>query len=309
MAVNYDQYTQAGLDSAMGLLNSSAAGAYPSYVSSQANAPTKQTYLNYTPNQPMAQIQAPNYQLSAGDYKGLMGGDYNALQGALQKPGEVAAKTAYDQGYVNLDSTMGGNGLYGSSIMNNQARNALDTPYQNALQTNAAQAAAQRYQLEQTGLQNMNQFNLSREQEMNKYQTAETAGARTQNYDSWRSGMADAERQGTYDTNKLQWQQSYDDQMRTWQNQQQYEQYQYQLAKNAYDKAQQESRMNQSLALAGQGAPLSQANLQYQTAEANRNAQMQTASEANATASQNGWLGAAGTVGGGLLSNWDSIFG
>jgi hypothetical protein len=104
-----------------------------------------------------------NYGGSAPAYKGLLGGDYEALQKALTTPGEIAAQTAYNQGTNNLVNTMGGQGLYGSSIMANQQRNALDTVYQNALSANAANAAAQRYQLQQADLANMN------EQQMQAY--------------------------------------------------------------------------------------------------------------------------------------------
>lgn len=98
---------------------------------------------------------------AAPGYSGLVGQDYEALQKALTTPGEIAAKRAYEQGQTNLASTMGGKGLYGSSIMSNQARSALEQPYMDTLATNAAQAASQRYGMQATDLQNQNQFGLN----------------------------------------------------------------------------------------------------------------------------------------------------
>ena len=140
----FDQYTTFGLTEAQKLYQQQQAQGfqYPSYVSGATNAPTKENYFNYTPTAPMAQVQTPNYQLSAGGYQGLMGGDYDKLQSALQQPGQMAATDAYNTGYTNLNNTMGGRGLYGSSMMANQATQGLDKTYQNALASNASGAVA-----------------------------------------------------------------------------------------------------------------------------------------------------------------------
>jgi hypothetical protein len=304
-ATPYDLYSLYGLNSASGLLSQNAANGfqYPDYVSAAQNAPTKENYFGYTPTAPMAQVSTPDYNFSGGNYQGLMGGDYDKLQTALTQPGELAAKTAYDQGYLNLNDTMGGRGLYGSSIMANQANQGLDTTYQNAMASNAANAAAQRYGLQQTDLQNLNQYNLSREQELNKYNMQGTDLQRQQNADLWKSGATEADRLMQYGQGQMNYNQSYADQMRNWQNQQQYEKYTYDLAKQAEQKAYQENLMNQSLAIAGQGAPLANAASAANTAAQNRNLQAQIAQNQASVASQNGWLGAAGALGGGLLGN------
>lgn len=205
-----------GLQSAYGLMGASTTP-YPTFVPSQTKAPTQTGYINYTPNQPMAQVQTPNYKLNstvptwnstqfqspsygqvntqasaagynyqdvpayqrmAGSptYQGLMGGDYAALQAALQTPGEIAARRAYEQGQTNLTNTMGGRGLYGSSIMANQARTALETPYMDTLAANAANAAAQRYNMQASDLQNRNNFGLNiYGQQMSENQNANNA--------------------------------------------------------------------------------------------------------------------------------------
>lgn len=304
-ATPFDQYTTYGLDTAKGLLeqDKSAGFQYPSFVSAAQKAPTQQSYFNYVPNQPMAQVQTPNYKFNAGEYQGLMGGDYDKLQAALQQPGEIAATTAYNQGQNNLTTQMGGKGLYGSSIMANQARNALDTPYQNALATNAAQAAAQRYGLQQTGLQNQNTFNLSREQELNKYNAQMADLQRRQNASTWQANAIEADRQMQYGQGKMNWAQSYDDQMRQWQNQQAYEKYVYDLAVQQARQSYQEQLMNKALAISGQGAPLVNQAQAANTAAQNLAAQQQIAQQNADVASQSGWLGMLGTIGGGLLGN------
>lgn len=131
--------------------------------------------------------EAPSYQTlrNTPSFQGLMEGDYNALQKALQTPGEIAAERAYKQGQANLANTMGGSGLYGSSIMANQARQALETPYQETLAANAANAAAQRYGLQASDLQAGNQFG------MNVYgqQMAENQAANAQAQRNWETRL------------------------------------------------------------------------------------------------------------------------
>jgi len=244
-----------GLGGAAGLIGSPQPINYPAYVPSQGKAPSQQDYTNYTPNQPMAQIQTPNYKLNTSApawsnftpaqsptyqttntgaqvapwspqttnpnaqtagfdwqntqlgmmgvtnpysayggtdpafqklgsnpaYEGLMGGDYDALQKALTTPGEIAAQRGYEQGQNNLATQMGGQGLYGSSIMSNQARNALEQPYMDTLATNAANAASTRYAQQAADLQNKNQFGLNiYGQQMNENQAANQ-----QDYNTW----------------------------------------------------------------------------------------------------------------------------
>ena len=289
-ATPFDQYTMSGLGNAQTQIsqNQSQGFQYPSYTPSQQNAPTQQAYYNYTPTAPLAQVQAPNYS-------GLMGGDYNALQSALQQPGQTAATTAYNQGYNNLNNTMGGKGLYGSSIMANQANQGLDTTYQNTLSTNAANAAAQRYQLEQAGLIDMNKYNLQN-----------TQLQQTQNAADWQARNTSATQQMNYDEGKMNWNQSYADQMTKWQNQQQYEQYAYNLAKTQAQSAYGESMVNQNLALAGSGATLSGQAQQAATSAASLAAQQQIAANNASVASQSGWLGAGTTLAGGLLGAYTS---
>ena len=265
-----------GLGGAAGLIGSQAGINYPAYVPSQTRAPSTGNYPGYSPNQPMAQITAPNYKLNninVPQYQGLMGGDYNALQSALQVPGEIAARQAYNQGQVNLTNQMGGRGLYGSSIMSNQARNALEQPYMDALASNAAQAASTRYGMQATGLQNQNMFGtdiygkqLAQEQNQNVFGMDAAQLMATQNQNVYQAGVGDAARQQDYNVNSLQYQNAAAEQMRAWQNAQDLEKMQYQLASGEYGNQQNTQAINQYLALAGLGAPLAQANQQAGTA-------------------------------------------
>lgn len=160
---------------------------------------------------PMASVTTPNYTYTASEapqYKGLMGSDYDALQKALYDPAAQAAQTAYSQGMNRLNDTMGGKGLYGSSIMQNQANQGLNTVYQNALSSAAANAVKNRYDLQQQGLTQENAFNkdlyglgLTRESAINQYGLNKAGNEMTQNANLWKALQAEAARkQGYYQT-------------------------------------------------------------------------------------------------------------
>uniref|UniRef100_A0A6H1ZK95 Uncharacterized protein n=1 Tax=viral metagenome TaxID=1070528 RepID=A0A6H1ZK95_9ZZZZ len=276
-----------GLGQAYGLMSDYRPAAYPSFVPSQTRAPSQQNYMNYTPNQPMAQIQTPNYRLSAGaapQYQGLMGGDYAALQTALQQPGEIAARQAYEQGQTNLINQMGGRGLYGSSIMSNQARTALEQPYMDALATNAANAAAQRYGLQSQNLATQNQFaqtgygqQLGQEQNINAYGLNAAQLGMQQNQNVYQAGVSDAARQQDYNLAAQTYANQGTEAQRQWQNQQALEQMQYQLASGQYSNEQQTAMINQYLALAGRGQVTAGQNQATLTAQQQADAAQQQA--------------------------------
>lgn len=312
-SATYGDYALAGLGGAYDTMTGYTPPSYPSFTPSQSLAPTTMQYAGYTPNAPMAQVTAPNYQLSAGaspTYQGMMGGDYDALQQALMQPGQIAAQNAYGQGYTNLKNVMGGRGLYGSSIMGNQATQGLDRTYQDTLASNAAGAAATRYGMQAEDLGRQNEFGLNlfqsllgREQNQNEFGLNSAQFAKDQNYDLWRSGLANAERQDTYGTNKLNWDYGQAENLRNWQNSQNLEKYQYDLAANAYKNQMNEADINQYLSLAGQGAPLSTAASNYQLALQQLAAQQSAAGQASSSQDTASWLGLLGTLGGGLLGN------
>lgn len=305
LADEYKPYITAGLDKAKELVAGAKAADYPSYVSSAANAPKQTQFYDYQASSPLQQINAPNYQLSAGaapSYKGLMGGDYDALQTALQKPGEIAAQNSYNTGLQNLNNTMSGKGLYGSTIMGNQMNQGLNREYMNAMSANAASAAAQRYGMQQADLNSMNDFGLNlyaqklaEQKDINSFNAQETAGLRDQAMNAANLGMQQADMQTQYNNLKYNAQKEYDTNLMNWQNQQNYEQnYLYPQAKQAFDQAQQEMLINQALALAGQGAPLSTAaqNAQLKSQEI---AAQQAAAQKNYDAQL--WSAGAGLLG------------
>jgi len=286
----YDQYTLGALKDAQGLIGSTGYTAYPEYVASQQKAPTQTDYVEYNPISPLANVTAPDYK------NGLFGGDYDALQSALTTPGANAATTAYNQGTANLTNVMGGRGLYGSSIMQNQQTNALDSTYQRAMADNAANAAATRYAMQQKAAEDQNKFNATIYP--NQLQSAN---------DQYKAGLLATQDKRAYDVNKLTWDKSYQDALTAWENAKTYEKYQYDLANRADKLGYNEQQLNSLLALAGQGAPLVSAANNATSAYNNYLASINASQKAYDAANQAGWLGAAGTIGAGLLKNTDLV--
>lgn len=290
MATPYDEYALTALKNAQGIVSGTTYSAYPEYVASQQQAPTQTDYIDYDPISPLSTISAPNYKA------GLFGGDYDKLQTALTLPGQQAAQTAYNQGTANLQNTMGGRGLYGSSIMQNQQTQGLDTVFQNSMASNAANAAAQRYAMQQKAAEDENQFNATIYP--NQLQAAN---------DQWKAGLLSTQDKRAYDTNKLTWDKSYQDALTQWENAKAYEKYQYDLAQRADKDAFGERQINANLAIAGQGAPLASSANQANSAYNNYLASIYGTNQAYNSANQAGWLGAAGSIGAGLLKNTDLI--
>lgn len=301
----YQPYVTAGLDKASAINSTSTAAGYTPYTSSAANAPVNTQMYDYTANAPLQQIAAPNYKMTAGNapsYQGLMGGDYNALQTALTQPGQQQATNAYNAGTQSLNNTMSGRGLYGSSIMQQQQTQGLDREYMNALASNASNAAAQRYGMQQTDLNNQNSFGLdlygqklAEQKDINAYAAQETAGLRGQAMNTASVGAANADSLNQYNNLKYNADKQYSEQLNNWQNQQNYEQnFLYPQAKTAFDQSQQEMLMNRGLALAGQGAPLL-------TAAQNSSDMQQQIAAQQAAAAQNSnaqlWGAGAGLIG------------
>ena len=287
---DYDTYALSALKNAQGLIGNAAYTTYPEYVSTAQKAPTQTDYYEYTATPTLAAVNAPNYK------SGLLEGDYDKLQQALTSPGANAATTAYNQGYTNLNNAMGGRGLYGSSIMQNQATNNLDSVYQKALADNASNAAVQRYTMQQKAAEDENQYNAN----MYPYLLQQAN-------DQYKANYAETQNKAAYDVAKLQWDKSYQDALTQWENAQNYEKYQYDLAKRADQNAWNEQQINANLAMAGQGAPLVSATNSATAAYNNYLASIQASQNAYSAANTAGWLGAAGTIGAGLLKNTDLV--
>ena len=322
----YDQYTLAGLNQAQGLLGKQSA-TYPTYTPKQAQSPAQASYYNYTPTAPIAQIQSPNYEVKAAPAQqwntytpnGLMAGDYDKYQQALTAPGFAAAQQAYDQGRVSLADTMGGRGLYGSSIMQNQQTNQLDKVFQQNVANNAANAAVQRYTMENQNInanngllatQNvqMNAFNqanraqdIAQDDNANKFELQTYQFDQNQAKNTAALNFAANQDHNTYNMNKMNFDQNQAQKQIDWQNNNQYEQYLYGQAKNAYANQQDESMINRGLALAGYGNTGSTAANNYLMAQQQLAQQQQAASDTNTLGYVQGGVGA---VGGLLNTDW-----
>ncbi len=298
----FDKYTTFGLDEAQKLFNQMAVSPqYPSYVSSAAQAPVQMGYYDYTPSQAMQMVAAPNYSQSGGSYQGLMGGDYNRLEQALAQPGQLAANQAYDTGLRQLQEIFGGRGLYGSTMMGNQMNEGLMREYMNALASNASNAAAKRYSMEQSELANLNQYNMTREQAQNQFAAQQYQTSAAHQADLWKAQQAEAQRKQAYGAGKQAWNYQQASQQRDWQNAQAYEQFTYKLAQQAYDQQQKEAQMNRALAIAGQGSPLSQAYLHYQIAQQQNAAAREAARLSSDAQTQKAIWGGLGSAAGGLM--------
>lgn len=306
------------------------------------NLDNKSMY-NFSANAPLNRINAPDYRVSAGvdqsrvqqtgvdstgkaysttqdmlnaqqspQYQGLMGGDYNSLQTALEQPGQIKAQNAYNAGTQNLTNTMGGRGLYGSSVMQQQQTQGLDREFMNASAANAAQAAAQRYQMEQAGLQSQNQFGLdlfgqqlAQQKDINAYGAQETAGQRGQESEFSRIGAANADAKNQFNQLNYNDQKAFAEAQNNWQNQKNYEQnFLYPQAKNAFDQAQTEQLINRQLALAGQGAPLAAAQQNALLKEQEIAAQQAAAKQASSNQLWGALATGAGTLGSAYMNNY-----
>jgi hypothetical protein len=304
-----EQAVSTGLGQAAGLMGSYTPAAYPGFTPSQTTAPSQQNYMNYTPNQPMAQIQTPNYQLNSAKvptYQGLMGGDYNAYQNAMTVPGKIAAENAYNTASRDLNNTMGGRGLYGSSIMATQANEGLNREYMNAQAVNAANAAANRYGMQATDLQNQNAFNTNQygmaateNQNKNAYGLDAARLGMTQNQNVYQAGVSDAARQQEYNLAAQTYANQGTEAQRQWEKQQALEKMQYALASGQYSNEQQTAMINQYLALAGRGQVTAGQNLSANTTTAGQNLAAAGQQSATDAASAAGW----GNFIGGLIGN------
>ncbi|GAB6035896.1 hypothetical protein JCM15519_04550 [Fundidesulfovibrio butyratiphilus] len=131
---------------------------------------------------------APTYQTYSGanpTYTGLSGGDYTKLQASLETPGKIAAQQAFQQGKTSLNSATGAKGTYGSSTYTGQMNNGLTSQLINSLATNAANAATQRYGMEQTDLGRKLQADTATFQG----RMAENQAANSQAYNAWNAGL------------------------------------------------------------------------------------------------------------------------
>jgi hypothetical protein len=267
----------------------------------------------------------------------------------LAQPGQLAAEQAFQEGGVDIKNVMGGKGLYGSSMMGNQMVD-LSQKHMQTVATNAAQAASQRYGMQQQDLQALNQYELSKsgmniqqQQFLTEYEQALATGnvERAQqlaleagkfglaqdelNYaamkvrsthqidqaeiqqdvakDQWGAGLMDTQRYQDYMAGGLQHEMGQDEAQRGFYNQQMMDAFNYQMGQQNWEQQINEMLMNQSLAIAGQGAPLASAALTAQSRE-------KAARDAAQAQEQAALYQGLGSVGGSVLGAlpWEDIF-
>lgn len=294
--------------------------AYPTAPTLQG--PVDTGFYDYTPSSALQRIESPDYRLLQGEgaiqsgYTGLMGGDYARFEQALYDPAAAAATRAYQQSRADLETAMAARGLYGGSEFARQMTENVARPYQETLASAAATATQQRYAMEQQDLMAREQFaqsamqmGLSREQAYNQWELQKTAQQQQQEYDVWRTGMAETERQQTYAQQQWQTQAANRQAQIDFQNQQAMLQYQNAVAARAGGLAEEEAAYNRYLALAGYGAPMTQAGLSYQSAMQQAAAMQEAAAKQSSAATWGALAGVGGSIAGGLLGNWGEIFG
>lgn len=111
-----------------------------------------QGYSNWNPNtsQYQGQYNDNGYSKNLANqwYTGNQQ-DWGDYQKNLQTPGEITAQNTYNTQMQNLNNSMGGKGMYGSSTMAKQANEGAYKTYSDTMATNAANAATNTAQMKE----------------------------------------------------------------------------------------------------------------------------------------------------------------
>lgn len=158
-------------------------------VSTQWTAPNYQSYAYQKYD---AGGQDPSYQTygqAAPRYQGFNGGDYDRYELSVRNPGEQAAQRAYDSARRNLADAYSANGMYGSSQFTRQMDDQVNRSYMDALSTNAANAATQRYNFQAQDQQ------YAQQQAMAEWQARmqENSAVNQMHYNVWQNRLAENE--------------------------------------------------------------------------------------------------------------------
>ena len=249
-----EDITQYGLNAGKDLLNQSLQNplTMPEWWGNDYTYMDSAEYASQFPD--LVQPANLAQQAIPGEYSGLMGSDYDRLEQSLRTPGEIAATNAYDRGSRDLNAYMGNSGMYGSSVMAQQANEGLNREYMNAEAANAAQAAAQRYGLQQNDLQFGAQYGLQR-----------ADLGRQQNLDQWKARTTNNGLLSDYQNQRFQFDVGNAEASRNERNMLNQQRYQHQLQQVNWNNMMNEQLMNQALALSGQGAPLANASMNYRS--------------------------------------------
>lgn len=162
-------------------------------------------------NQPYYQYDAPDYVQSniydpgnasqaaytggkiydAGNAKQMANGDYDRLEQSIVQSRTAPLLAAYGIQSQRLDSDLAKRGIYSSGAAT-QAQNDLTTSFLPQLTQAGADAAAQRYGMQQQDLNSMNQYNLARAGQLTSAGQTESQQANSFNMENANRNMASA---------------------------------------------------------------------------------------------------------------------
>ena len=235
----------------------------PEYYAQSMQQPYSADYYETQALDPMQRIDAPGY---------LSLGAYDEIETALRDVGQSALERQQMDTQQQLAANLGGQGLYGSSILGD-AYADLGERFGRASGDIANQARLQRYNLEQADLANQNQFNLQRMRE----QMAQERGL-------FDAALADQQRMDLYNLGATEWDQARGQDLVDFRNKQIAGQFAYDQMLSDWERGIDRDLFNQAISLAGGGT-------------AGR--QVQAMQEGNQSP---GIAGALGTLAGGYLS-------
>lgn len=146
---------------------------------------------------------------------------------------------------------------------------------------------------------------LQRENNINQFNLANTAGLRTEADTAARYGALNTDAQNQYNTLRYNNDKTYNDQLTNWANQQNYERnFLYPQQQAAYSQSQDEMLMNRALALAGQGAPLANSANNYALQQQQMAAQQAAANQQSQAQLWGAGMGLLGNLGNSYLNNY-----
>ncbi len=152
-------------------------------------------------NQPYYQYQTPDYVDSpiydSGDAKQMAGGDYDRLEQSIVTSRLAPLMEAYGQQSSKLDSDLAKRGIYSSGAAT-QAQNDLMASFLPQVTQAGADAATQRYGMQQQDLNSLNQYNLSRAGSLNSATQAAAQNANSFNMENANRQYASAWKPAEY---------------------------------------------------------------------------------------------------------------
>lgn len=146
-------------------------------------------------NQPYYQYDAPDYVQSniydPGNASQMAGGDYDRLEQSIVQSRTAPLLSAYQTQSQRLDSDLAKRGIWSSGAAV-QAQNDLTSSFLPQLTQAGADAATQRYGMQQQDLNSMNQYNLARAGQLTTAGQQEAQSANSFNMENSNRNMASA---------------------------------------------------------------------------------------------------------------------